>query len=264
MATRSLKRLFGDFEAVGGIDLNVQPGEVFGLLGPNGAGKTTTIKMLVTLLPPSGGTASVGGYDIVRQSHEVRRLIGYVPQALSADGTLTGMENLMIFAKLYDVPRNEQKKRVGDALEFMGLTDVAKRMVNTYSGGMIRRLEIAQTLIHRPRVLFLDEPTIGLDPVARRTVWNHLEEMREEYGTTLFVTTHYMEEAEELCSRIAIMNKGKIAALDTPEALIAQVGREDASLEDAFAYFTGAHLGEDTNGSWREVRNVRRTANRLR
>jgi ABC-2 type transport system ATP-binding protein len=259
-----LRRLFGDFAAVDGIDLNVEPGEVFGLLGPNGAGKTTTIKMLVTLLPPSEGHASVGGYDIVRQAHDVRRLIGYVPQALSADGTLTGMENLMIFAKLYDVPRNEQKQRVNDALEFMGLTEVAKRMVNAYSGGMIRRLEIAQTLIHRPRVLFLDEPTIGLDPVARRTVWNHLQDMREKYGTTLFVTTHYMEEAEALCTRIAIMNKGKIAALDTPGGLIAKVGKEDASLEDAFAFFTGSEIEEDTNGSWKAVRNTRRTANRLR
>lgn len=263
VVTHGLRRLFGDFAAVDGIDLAVQPGEVFGLLGPNGAGKSTTIKMLVTLLPPSGGQASVGGYDIVKQSHEVRRLLGYVPQALSADGTLTGMENLMIFAKLYDVPRNEQKPRVNDALEFMGLTDVAKRMVNTYSGGMIRRLEIAQTLIHRPRVLFLDEPTIGLDPVARRTVWNHLQDMRQRYGTTLFVTTHYMEEAESLCTRIAIMNKGKIAALDTPEGLIEKVGKEDASLEDAFAFFTGGDMEEDTNGSWKTTRNTRRTANRL-
>jgi ABC-2 type transport system ATP-binding protein len=264
VATYGLKRLFGDFAAVDGIDLGVQPGEVFGLLGPNGAGKTTTIKMLVTLLPPSEGRATVGGFDVVREAHEVRRLIGYVPQALSADGNLTGVENLMIFAKLYDVPRKEQRRRVDDALQFMGLTDAAKRMVNTYSGGMIRRLEIAQTLIHRPRVLFLDEPTIGLDPVARRTVWNHLDDMRTQYGTTLFVTTHYMEEAEELCTRIAIMNKGKVAALDTPVALISQVGIEDATLEDAFAHFTGAHLDAETGGSWREVRNVRRTAGRLR
>ena len=259
-----LRRLFGDFAAVDGIDLAVQPGEVFGLLGPNGAGKTTTIKMLVTLLPPTQGRATVGGFDIVREAHDVRRLIGYVPQALSADGNLTGIENLMIFAKLYDVPRKEQRRRVDDALQFMGLTEAAGRMVNTYSGGMIRRLEIAQTLIHRPLVLFLDEPTIGLDPVARRAVWNHLDDMREQYGTTLFVTTHYMEEAEELCSRIAIMNKGKIAALDTPEALIAQVGSDDATLEDAFAYFTGAHLDPETGGSWREVKNLRRTAGRLR
>lgn len=262
-----LKKMYGDFTAVDGIDLRVEQGEVFGLLGPNGAGKTTTIKMLVTLLPPSGGTASVGGYDVVRQAGEVRRLIGYVPQALSADGNLTGVENLMVFAKLYDVPRREQRSRVDEALEFMGLTEAARRMVSTFSGGMVRRLEIAQTLIHRPRVLFLDEPTIGLDPVARRNVWGHLEDLREQYGTTLFVTTHYMEEADELCSRVAIMDHGKIVALGTPDELVEQVGYPDATLEDAFAHFTGATGANgadiESGGSYREVRNVRRTAGRL-
>jgi ABC-2 type transport system ATP-binding protein len=262
VATQGLRKLYGDFAAVDGIDLNVGAGEVFGLLGPNGAGKTTTIKMLVTLLPPSGGSASVGGYDIVRQASDVRRLIGYVPQALSADGNLTGFENLMVFAKLYDVPRREQRSRVEEALEFMGLSNAAKRMVNTYSGGMVRRLEIAQTLIHRPRVLFLDEPTIGLDPVARRMVWNHLEELRLQYGTTLFVTTHYMEEADELCNRIAIMDHGKIVALDTPEGLVERVGEPDATLEDAFAFFTGGTM--ESGGTYREVKNLRRTAGRLR
>src|SRR5512133_3582594 len=159
-----LRKLYGDFTAVDGIDLSVEAGEVFGLLGPNGAGKSTTIKMLVTLLPPSGGTASVGGYDIVRQAGRVRHLIGYVPQALSADGNLTGTENLMVFAQLYDVPRREQRSRVEEALDFMGLTDAAKRMVSTYSGGMVRRLEIAQTLIHGPQLHFLDVPTIGPAP----------------------------------------------------------------------------------------------------
>jgi ABC-2 type transport system ATP-binding protein len=259
---RHLRRLFGDFAAVDGIDLDVYPGEVFGLLGPNGAGKTTTIKMLVTLLPPTSGSASVGGFDIVRQSDEVRRLIGYVPQALSADGNLTGYENLMVFAKLYDVPRREQKPRVDEALEFMGLSDAAHRMVSTYSGGMVRRLEIAQTLIHRPRVLFLDEPTIGLDPVARRVVWGHLDDLRTRYGTTLFVTTHYMEEAQQLCTRVAIMNRGHLVALGAPGELIAQLGLPEADLEDAFAHFTGGSL--ESGGSYREVRNVRRTAGRLR
>src|SRR5206468_4865759 len=175
VAAQGLTKRYGDFTAVAGIDLAVEAGEVFGLLGPNGAGKTTTIKMLVTLLPPDGGTATVGGYSITRQAEEVRRLIGYVPQSLSADGTLTGFENLWVFAKLYDVPRREQRSRVDEALAFMGLGKAAHRMVRTYSGGMVRRLEIAQTLIHRPQVLFLDEPTIGLDPVARRVVWDHLE-----------------------------------------------------------------------------------------
>jgi ABC-2 type transport system ATP-binding protein len=263
VAIHGLSRRFGDFTAVDGVDLLVQAGEVFGLLGPNGAGKTTTIKMLVTLLPPSGGSAEVGGYDIVRQADAVRRLIGYVPQALSADGNLTGFENLQVFARLYDVPRREQRVRVEEALHFMGLTEAAGRMVRTYSGGMVRRLEIAQTLIHRPRVLFLDEPTIGLDPVARRAVWKHLDDLRARYGTTLFVTTHYMEEAEELCTRVAIMNRGKIVALDTPEGLTAQVGREDgATLEDAFAHFTGDTL--ESGGTYKDVRNTRRTAGRLR
>lgn len=259
---RGLTKRFGDFTAVDGIDLEVRAGEVFGLLGPNGAGKTTTIKMLVTLLPASVGTASVGGYDIGRQADYVRRLLGYVPQALSADGNLTGYENLQVFAKLYDVPKKEQKGRIEEALEFMGIEGAAKRMVRTYSGGMIRRLEIAQTLIHRPRVLFLDEPTIGLDPVARRTVWNHLEDLRERYGTTLFITTHYMEEAEELAHRVAIMDKGRIVALDTPEGLIGRVGTEEATLEDAFAFFTGDTLEE--GGTYKDVRSARRTAGRLR
>jgi ABC-2 type transport system ATP-binding protein len=262
VATHGLTRRFGDFTAVDHIDLTVYPGEVFGLLGPNGAGKTTTIKMLVTLLPPSEGSAAVGGYSITTQAGDVRRLIGYVPQALSADGTLTGYENLLVFARLYDVPRREQRSRVEEAMEFMGLIDVAHKLVSTYSGGMVRRLEIAQTLIHRPRLLFLDEPTIGLDPVARRAVWRHLEDLRTRYGTTLFVTTHYMEEADELANRVAIMNRGNIVALGTPEELKVQVGMPDATLEDAFAHFTGATL--ETGGTFRDVRSIRRTAGRLR
>ena len=262
VVARGLTRRYGNFTAVDGIDLDVTSGEVFGLLGPNGAGKTTTIKMLVTLLPPSAGHALVGGFDIQRQSDDVRRLLGYVPQALSADGNLTGRENLEVFAKLYDVPRKERRERIDDALSFMGLEDAAGKMVSTYSGGMVRRLEIAQTLIHRPRLLFLDEPTIGLDPVARRAVWEHLTSLRELYGTTLFVTTHYMEEAEELCTRIAIMNRGKIVALATPDELIGAVGRDDATLEDAFAHFTGATL--ESGGTYRDVKQARRTAGRLR
>ncbi|MDQ3930947.1 MAG: ATP-binding cassette domain-containing protein, partial [Chloroflexota bacterium] len=250
--TRGLTRRYGNFTAVDGIDLEVRSGEVFGLLGPNGAGKTTTIKMLVTLLPPSAGRASVGGFDVERQADSVRRLLGYVPQALSADGNLTGRQNLEVFAKLYDVPRAERRDRIEDALRFMGLGEAAGKMVSTYSGGMVRRLEIAQTLIHRPRLLFLDEPTIGLDPVARRAVWEHLTTLREQYGTTLFVTTHYMEEAEELCTQIAIMNRGKIVALGIPDALKEAVGAHDATLEDAFAHFTGNTL--ESGGTYRDVR----------
>ena len=261
VSAQGLTRRYGAFTAVDGIDLAVAPGEVFGLLGPNGAGKTTTIKMLVTLLPPGGGTATVGGYDVARQSDAVRRLIGYVPQALSADGGLTGLENLEVFAALYDVPRRERRARIAAALAFMGLEEAAPRMVNTYSGGMIRRLEVAQTLLHRPRILFLDEPTVGLDPVARRAVWDHLADLRTGYGTTLFLTTHYMEEADALAHRVAIMNRGKIVALGTPAALKAQVGRPGATLEDVFAHFTGARL--ESGGTYQDVRNARRTASRL-
>ena len=261
VVTEGLTLRYGDVMAVDGIDLAVAPGEVFGLLGPNGAGKTSTIRVLVTLMPPSGGRATVGGYDVVRHASAVRRLIGYVPQALSADGTLTGWENLMIFARLYDVPGREQRTRVAEALAFMGLEDAAHRLVRTYSGGMIRRLEIAQTLIHRPRVLFLDEPTVGLDPVARRAVWSHLEELRRQYGTTLFITTHYMEEADALAHRVAIMDHGRIVAEGTPAELKAQVGTPGATLEDAFAHFTGDTL--ESGGSFSDVRNTRRTARRL-
>lgn len=259
--TKGLTRRYGDFTAVDNLDLSVEAGEIFGLLGPNGAGKSTTIKMLVTLLPPTSGQAYVGGFDIQRQANRVRRLLGYVPQALSADGNLTGRQNLEVFAKLYDVPRGKRRDRIDEALGFMGLGDAAGNMVSTYSGGMIRRLEIAQTLIHRPRLLFLDEPTIGLDPVARRAVWGHLVDLRAQYGTTLFITTHYMEEAEELCTRIAIMNRGKIVALDTADALKSQVDIEEATLEDAFAHFTGNSI--ESGGTYRDARQSRRIAGRL-
>jgi len=259
--TEGLTRTFGAFTAVDGVDLEIAAGEVFALLGPNGAGKTTTIKMLITLLPPSAGRATVGGYDVVRQASAVRRLLGYVPQALSADGMLNGYENLLVFARLYDVPWREQRARVEQALAFMGLQDAAGRLVRTYSGGMVRRLEIAQALIHYPRILFLDEPTIGLDPVARRAVWEHLARLRREFGATLFLTTHYMEEAEHLATRVAVMSQGQIVALGTPAALKAQVPGGAATMEDVFVYFTGDTL--ESGGSYRETRALRRTARRL-
>jgi ABC-2 type transport system ATP-binding protein len=167
LETNALTRRFGALTAVDGLTLTVEAGEVFGLLGPNGAGKTTAIKMLTTLLPPTAGAARILGCDVVRDTAAVRRLIGYVPQVLSADGALTGYENLRVFAKLYDVPRREREQRVADALALMSLSDAADRLVQTYSGGMIRRLEIAQSMLHNPRLLFLDEPTVGLDPVSR-------------------------------------------------------------------------------------------------
>ncbi len=178
LETHALTRRYGPRVVVDALTLAVEAGEVFGLLGPNGAGKTTTIKMLTTLLPPSSGGATLAGFDVVRQAAEVRRVIGYVPQLLSADGALTGYENLLIFAKLYELPRAGRTARVRDALAFMGLQDAADRLVNQYSGGMIRRLEIAQAMLHRPRVLILDEPTTGLDPLGRAAVWDHLDRLR--------------------------------------------------------------------------------------
>jgi ABC-2 type transport system ATP-binding protein len=258
---RELVKRFGEHTAVNGISFAVEQGEVFGLLGPNGAGKSTTIKMLTTLLPPTSGGATVAGFDIVRQTAAVRRSIGYVPQALSADGTLTGYENLLIFAKLYDVPRQERAQRVKDALAFVGLADAGSQMVQRYSGGMIRRLEVAQALLHEPRVLFLDEPTVGLDPVARQAIWDHLDRLRAETDTTIFLTTHSMEEADSLCTRIGIMHRGDIVALDTSSNLKAAVGGPETTLNDVFVHYAGDAL--ESGGSYRETSRTRRTARRL-
>jgi ABC-2 type transport system ATP-binding protein len=260
LETKSLTRRFGALTAVDGLGISVQPGEIFGLVGPNGAGKTTVIKMLTTLLPPTSGDAWVAGYDIVHYAAQVRRVIGYVPQLLSADGSLTGRENLLIFAKLYHIPRTDREERIRDALTFMGLAEVANKMVRDYSGGMIRRLEIAQSMLHRPRALFLDEPTVGLDPVARKAVREHIQRLRADYGTTILLTTHYMEEADELCSRVAIMHLGKVAAIGSPAELKASIG-EGATLDDVFVYYAGHEV--DLGGNYREVSRTRRMARRL-
>jgi ABC-2 type transport system ATP-binding protein len=260
--TRNLTHLFGDVVAVDSVSFSVASGEVFGLLGPNGAGKTTVIKILTTLLRPTSGTATVGGFDVVRQAGQVRRLIGYVPQLLSADGSLTGAENLDVFASLYDIPRRERRQRVDDALAFMGLSDAAHKLVRDYSGGMVRRLEIAEAMLHRPPVLFLDEPTLGLDPLAREAVWNHINELRSEYNTTILLTTHYMEEADSLCARVAIMHRGKLAALGTPNELKASVGGEGVTLDDVFTHYAGDIL--ESGGGYRDTWRTRRAASRLR
>jgi len=263
LETRDLTRRFGSFTAVDRLNIRVDAGEVFGLLGPNGAGKTT-IKILTTLLAPTAGTASVGGYDVVRQAAAVRRLIGYVPQLISADGNLTGYENLMIFAKLYALPRADRERRIHEALEFMELSGAARQLVRAYSGGMIRRLEIAQAMLHRPPVLFLDEPTIGVDPGARRAVWQFIGRLREEYGTTVVLTTHLMDEAENLCSRVAILSRGRITAAGTPAALkTAVTGRDGAAVtfDDVFMHYTDE--GSATEGGYREAARVRRVARRL-
>ncbi|MGP8050359.1 MAG: ATP-binding cassette domain-containing protein [Desulfobaccales bacterium] len=261
LETQALTRCFNGQAAVAELTITVQAGEIFGLLGPNGAGKTTTIKMLTTLLPPSSGTASVAGFDIIRQARDVRRVIGYVPQLVSADGNLTGYENLLIFAKLYDIPRAERQKRIADALASIDLTEARDRMVREYSGGMIRRLEIAQSMLHRPRVLFLDEPSVGLDPVARRAVWGHIEELCREYGTTILMTTHLMEEADHLCQRVAIMHQGRVAATGTPAALKESLGGDATTLDDVFVHYAGGIV--DSRGGYLEVSRTRHTAQRL-
>ncbi|HYL23146.1 MAG TPA: ATP-binding cassette domain-containing protein [Burkholderiales bacterium] len=259
ISIRGLTRRFGELCAVDRLSLEVAAAEIFGLVGRNGAGKTTTIKMLTTLLPPTSGTARIAGYDIAKQAREVRSVIGYVPQALSADGELTGYENLLVFARLYDIPRAERSQRIAEALHFMELDDAAGRMVRSYSGGMIRRLEIAQSTLHRPKVLFLDEPTVGLDPLARHAVWEHIKRLNRDLGTTVVVTTHYMDEAEALCHRIAIMHRGALAAVDSPQALKSVAGR-GATLDDAFERFTAGAEGETT---YAETATTRRTAGRL-
>ncbi len=261
LETDRLTRRFDDRTAVDAMTLTVQCGEIFGLLGPNGAGKSTTIKMLTTLLPPTSGTARVASFDIRHRAAEVRRHIGYVPQLLSADGALTGYENLLVFAKLYDIPRQERQERIREALTFMGLADSADRLVKQYSGGMIRRLEIAQSMLHRPRVLFLDEPTGGLDPLARQAVWERIAQLCDQRRMTIFFTTHLMEEADAWCSRLAIMYRGKVAALGTPADLKASLKLADATLDDVFIYYSGETL--ESGASYRETARVRRNARRL-
>lgn len=261
LKTESLTRDFGPLRAVDHLTLAVQQGEIFGVLGPNGAGKTTTMKMLTTLLPPTSGTAFVAGLNIVRDAAKVRGAIGYVPQLVSADGTLTGRENLILSAKLYDVPRKERAARVEAVLRAMGLVDAANRMVRQYSGGMIRRLEIAQAMLHRPSVLFLDEPTVGLDPVARQAVWDYLKTLIPHHPTTVVLTTHSMEEADSLCDRLAILSHGKVAALGMPQELKSSIGVAWAMLTDVFRHYTGADL--ETGGDFHEISKRRRTIRRL-
>jgi ABC-2 type transport system ATP-binding protein len=258
--TTELTRQFGNLTAVDHIYMSVPYGEIFGLLGANGAGKSTVIKMLTTLLPPTSGTAEVGGHDIIQSPGKVRRSIGYVSQLLSADGARTGYENLRLSAKLYGLPKAEREERIENALEFMGLADSARNLVRTYSGGMIRRLELALAMLHRPAILFLDEPTIGLDPVARHTVWDRLLDLRRDQGMTVLITTHDMEEAETLCDNLAILHRGKISVVGKPADLRAGLG-DGASMDDVFAHYAGGSIQE--SGTFREVAQTRRTAQRL-
>jgi ABC-2 type transport system ATP-binding protein len=250
---------FGEVEALRGISFSVRPGEVFGLLGPNGAGKTTTIRVLTTLLRPNQGRAEVSGHDVVREGLAVRQAIGYVPQAISIDGALTAYENLEFYGRVTGVPRRERRERIEQAVEAMALGTFLDRLGRTLSGGMLRRLEIATALLKQPQVLFLDEPTMGLDPTARRVVWERLEVLRAEAGTTVFVTTHQMEEAERQCERLAILDLGTIAALGSPNELRQQFAVP--ALEDVFTAATGGRLEE--GGNFRDVRASRRRTSRL-
>jgi ABC-2 type transport system ATP-binding protein len=214
---------FGDFTAVNGVSFNVEQGEIFGLLGPNGAGKSTLIRMLTTLLLPTSGTARVGGFDVVARADDVRRTIGVIPQAMTSDLELTVRENLLIHAKLYGVRREKRNRLIGELLEAVELTAWADKPVKNLSGGMRRRAEIARGLVHEPRIFFLDEPTTGLDPVSRVAVWEMLERIKAQRDLTVLLTTHYMDEADKLCDRIAIVDHGELVALDAPMTLKASI-----------------------------------------
>jgi ABC-2 type transport system ATP-binding protein len=229
--TKALTKRFGDFTAVDQVNLNVGAGEIFGLIGPNGAGKSTLIKMLTTLLPPSSGSATIAGFDLAKQPQKIRAHIGYVPQLLSADGALSGYENLLLSARLYLVPRGERPARIA--------------------------LEIAHSMIHEPAILFMDEPTVGLDPVARQTVWDHVRGLRDRLATTILLTTHAMEQADELCDRIGILHAGRLETVAAPAALKAAVG-PGATLDDVFARVAGTET--EAGGSYRAVREARRSA----
>ncbi|MEU9455433.1 ATP-binding cassette domain-containing protein [Streptomyces sp. NPDC048277] len=267
VACTGLSYSFGETRAVDGLDLTVGEGEVFGLLGPNGAGKTTAIRCITTLLPVPAGMVRVFGHDTGRDRMAVRRLLGYVPQQLSADSGLTGRENVALFARVFDVPRRERAERVAQALEAVDLAEAADRLAGTYSGGMVRRLELAQALVSAPRLLILDEPTIGLDPIARTSVWDQINAVREATGMTVLVTTHYMDEADQHCHRVGLMHRGRIRALGTPAELrrgLAERRGGDTlpTLEDVFRDVAGSGL-DDRSGGFRDVRSTRRTAKRV-
>ncbi len=227
----NLTKKFGNFVAVDHINFEVYDGEIFGFLGPNGAGKSTTIKMLTTVLRPTEGKAIVNGYDIVKEPAKVRQSIGVVPQEYTADEDLTGWENIMMMAGLYGIPKSIAEERAKELLEMVELTYAANRKVSTYSGGMRRRLEIAMSLISRPKVLFLDEPTIGLDAQTRSAIWQYIKKLKDEYDMTIFVTTHYLEEADMYGDRIAIIDKGKILAIGSPKELKEKIGGDVISLQ---------------------------------
>jgi ABC-2 type transport system ATP-binding protein len=231
---QNIRKTFGTFTAVDGVSFAVQPGEVFGLLGPNGAGKSTLIRMLTTLLLPTSGTATVGGFDVVKDADGVRRTIGVIPQAMTSDTELSVEENLLIFSKLYGVPRARRKALIDELLAAVDLTEWRHKQVMYLSGGMRRRVEIARGLVHEPRIFFLDEPTTGLDPVSRVAVWEMIQKVKRARDLTVLLTTHYMDEADRLCDRIAIVDHGKLVALDSPLKLKASIPSQNA-IEASFS-----------------------------
>jgi ABC-2 type transport system ATP-binding protein len=260
---RHLTHSYGNFTAVDDFTLQVRPGETMGLLGPNGAGKTTVVRVLTTLTPVEAGEVYIFGLDSRHETMDIRHNIGYVPQQLSIEPALTGRQNVEWFARLYDVPRRERADRVNEAMEAMHLLDVADALASTYSGGMVRRLELAQALVNRPALLILDEPTVGLDPIARDGVWAQVQHMQDEFDMTVLVTTHYMEEADALCDRVALMHHGKLQAIGTPAELKATVSR-NATLEDVFRHYAGSALDDEASRTGlREIRSSRSTARRV-
>jgi ABC-2 type transport system ATP-binding protein len=258
-----LTHRYGQFTAVDDLTLQVRCGETVGLLGPNGAGKTTVVRVLTTLTPVQRGEVYVFGLDSRRNTMDIRQNIGYVPQQLSIEAALTGRQNVELFARLYDVPRRQRSDRVDEALHAMQLLDVADGLAGTYSGGMVRRLELAQALVNRPSLLILDEPTVGLDPIARDSVWAQVGRMQDEFGMTVLLTTHYMQEADALCDRVALMHHGQLQAVGSPTQLKQKVS-PNATLEDVFRHYAGSDLAEDSSQTGlREVRSSRRTARRV-
>lgn len=252
--TEGLTKIYDGRTVVDHVDLTVETGEIFGLIGPNGAGKSTLIKMLTTLVQPTSGSARVAGCDLTREAAAVRARIGYVPQLLSADGALTGRENLLLSARLYLLPRREREARIEEALAMTELGEAADRLAGTYSGGMLRRLEIAQSTLHHPALLIMDEPTVGLDPVARRAIWDHIRDLRARFGTTIMITSHVMDEVEALCERIGILHRGRLETIGTPAALKAALG-PDATLDDVFTAIAGADVERlEAYGYAREAR----------
>ncbi|MEU0496984.1 ATP-binding cassette domain-containing protein [Mycobacterium sp. NPDC006124] len=263
---RHLTHRYGDFTAVDDVTLEVRAGETVGLLGPNGAGKTSVVRVLTTLTPVQHGEVRIFGLDARSDTMDIRHNLGYVPQQLSIESALTGRQNVDLFARLYDVPRKQRRARVDEALSAMQLLDVAENLAGTYSGGMVRRLELAQALVNRPSLLILDEPTVGLDPIARDGVWSQVAAMQEAYGMTVLLTTHYMEEADALCDRVALMHHGVLQTVGSPHDLKSAL-RTDASpdptLEDVFRHYAGSNLTEDaTRRGLNEIRSARRAARR--